>query len=343
MPPTLSQNEVDALMEALQDGRIDTDSEKTVVTRAPGGASDKAPEVKPYDLVSRERVVRGRMPTLDAIHGRLARRLAQNLAELGLPEPEVAADPAAPQKMGEFLSYQASPACINLLSIAPLQGTALFCVQPNLFFALLSIAFGGQAVAADATLPVRARPDLSAVETEFARMLSETFARAAAEAWSEVLALKPAYLRTEVSGDHLMTGASGDLVMACTFTVRVGGVEGRMELALPYGSLEPVKPRLAEHPQEESPADRERWLRNLRLAVANVPLRLSVELGRSRMSLRRLLDLQAGQIVRLDEHPGGPLRLFLGGAPKGLAVPVEQNGKFAIEFLEWRNPDDVRG
>lgn len=343
MPPTLSQNEVDALMEALQDGRIDTDSERTVITRAPGGAAAKTPEVKPYDLVSRERVVRGRMPTLDAIHGRLARMLSQHLAELGLPEPEIASDPAAPQKMGEFLSYQASPACINLLAIPPLQGTALLCIQPNLFFALLSMAFGGQALAADTALPVRARPDLSVIETEFARMLAEAFARAAAAAWSEVLALKPAYLRTEVSADHLMTAASGDLVMACAFPVRIAGVEGRLDLALPYASLEPVKPRLAEHPQEESPADRERWMRNLRLAVANVPLRLSIELGRCRMSLRRLLDLQVGQIVRLEEHPGGPLRLFLGGRPKGVAIPVEQNGKFAIEFLEWRRPDDARG
>ncbi|NMB73987.1 MAG: hypothetical protein GYA21_02520 [Myxococcales bacterium] len=330
-------------MEALQDGRIDTAQERTVITRTPGGATGKTPEVKPYDLVSRERVVRGRMPTLDAIHGRLARGLSQQLCELGLPEAEIASDPAAPQKMGEFLSYQTSPACINLLSIPPLQGTALLCVQPNLFFALLSMAFGGQAMVADAALPVRPRADLSAVETEFARLLSEAFARAAAAAWSEVLALKPAYLRTEVSAEHLMTGSSGDLVMACAFPMRVADVEGRLDLALPYTSLEPVKPRLAEHPQEESPADRERWQRNLRLAVAHVPLRLSIELGRSAMSLRRLLDLQVGQVVRLEEHPGGPLRLFLGGAHKGVAIPVEQNGKFAIEFVEWRKPDDARG
>lgn len=343
MPPTLSQNEVDALMEALQDGRIDTDSEKTVVTRAPGGAAGKTPEVKPYDLVSRERVVRGRMPTLDVIHGRLARLLSQALGELGLPEIEVLSDPAVPQKMGEFLSYQGSPACINLLAIPPLQGTALLCIQPNLFFTLLSMAFGGQALASDAALPARSRADLSPVETEFARMLAEAFSRAAAAAWSEIVPLKPAYLRTEVSADHLMTAGSGDPVMACSFLVRLAGMEGRLELALPYASLEPVKPRLAEHPQEESPSDRERWMRNLRLAVAQVPLRLSVELGRCMMSLRRLLDLQVGQIVRLEGHPGGPLRLFLGGAPKGLATPVEQNGKFAIEFLEWRRPDDPRG
>ncbi|RME20563.1 MAG: flagellar motor switch protein FliM, partial [Deltaproteobacteria bacterium] len=113
MPPTLSQNEVDALMDALEQGQIDTDD---------GKASGPQPEAKPYDLTSRDRIVRGSMPMLDVVNGRMARRLAQRLSDQLQEDVSLTAQPAAPMKLGEFLSYQPQPACINIVGFAPLLG-----------------------------------------------------------------------------------------------------------------------------------------------------------------------------------------------------------------------------
>jgi flagellar motor switch protein FliM len=329
MPPTLTKSEVDALMDALQDGRIDTSTANEVDASQPG--------VKKFDLTSRDRIVRGRMPTLDAINGRIARAFSQTLSNLMRGEIEVISESALPMKLGEFLSYQPTPACINLISITPLQGTSLLCIQPDLFYNLLNVILGGaqtQVTQSGGGMPNR---DFTAIEMDFARLLVDAWNKDTMTSWAEVFQLQPSYLHTEVTPTHIAVGAASEVFMSTTFQVRLNQTEGKIEFAIPYASLEPLKPQLIEHHMEETAADRKAWQDRLRAALMPVPVRMRVELGRIPIELSRLISLNIGDVVRLDRHPNSLLQLQIALQPKGLVSPLEINGNLGFEFKDWRN------
>jgi flagellar motor switch protein FliM len=332
LPPTLSQNEVDALMDALQDGQIDSDTSSDD-DRA--GADD----IKAFDLTSRDRIVRGRMPTLDVIHWRLAHQFGRRLGTLLRSEVELLPETALPMKLGEFLSYQASPACINLLSLSPLQGTGLFCIQADLFYLIFDAVLGGPGLNSEQGAMIPGGRDFTAVELDFASDLVRLFSQDAQSAWEEVYPLEPAYLQTEVSPDQVSTGTASDVMMTTTFQVKLGNREGKLDLALPYSSLEPIKSRLLEQHMEETAADRALWKKRLREAFDEVRLELCLELGRASMSLSDLLHLAPGDIVRLDSQPEGPLSLNIEKRPKAWVSPLEVSGNLGFEFQEWRDDD----
>ncbi len=329
MPPTLTENEVDALMTALHDGQVNTEEG---IDEANGNT------VEPFDLTSRDRIVRGRMPTLDAIHNKLVRRFNRSLSNLLCSPLEISVEPTRPMKLGEFLSYQSSPGCINLISLHPLLGTGMLCIDPQLFFSFLNLVFGGKGNQESDNQESPER-DFTPVEVEFARSLVEIFCADAESEWSDVHPVKPTYLSTEMSPKHLTIGSASDVMMVTNFTVLIAGMEGRIELAIPYTSLEPIKHMLVEHHTDESADDRDAWHERLWQAFLGVPLRMQIELGRSRMSFDHLLSLSSGDVIRLDKNPDSSLRLQLGGLLKGAVNPLEKNGNLAFEFSEWRTHD----
>lgn len=327
MPPTLSQNEVDALMDALEQGQIDTEEQS---------AGTAQPEFKPFDLTSRDRIVRGSMPMLDVINARLARHWSALLSDMLRDELNITAQPAAPIKLGEFLSYQSHPACINLVSLPPLLGTGLLCFQPNLFFTMLDTVFGGSS-----KQPIMAESrDLTPIELDFARTLVGGWAECAAAAWAGTHPVQPAYLQTEISPDHVLVGTASDVVMSTTYDVRLGEqLESKIELAVPYSTLEPIRDRLMQHPTEETDSDRHRWQENLLQALYDVPLRIKVDLGRTPIPVSRLLALSPGAVIRLHSHPQALLPLFVAGELKAEVAPVQVNGNLAFRFEHWRSHD----
>lgn len=329
MPPTLSQSEVDALMEALQEGDLESDD---------GSFAAQDEDVQSYDFASRDRIVRGRMPTLDVIHGRLAHRFSQRLSALLKMDIEIIAEVAHPMKLGEFLSYLSAPACINLLALDPLQGAGLVSLQPDLFFLILDSIFGGTGPKAEVPAVPGGRT-FTSIELDFAAQMMREFCEDMESAWAEVHPIKPAYLQTEVSPDHVAIGSASDVVMSAAMTVRLGEREGKIDLAIPYASIEPIKPRLVEQHMEESSLDRERWLNRLRDVVLKIELDLKLELGKTDISVIDLLRLQAGDVVRLDRHPGAPLPIMTGKRLKAWGTPLEVNGNLAFQFERWRRDE----
>jgi flagellar motor switch protein FliM len=332
MPPTLSKNEVDALMDALNEGHVDAPSDDDQ-------AQQLDEDVKTLDLTSRDRIVRGRMPTLDVIHGRLAQRFGTRLCALLRRDAELLPEVAQPQKLGEFLSYQPTPACIHLIGLSPLQGTGLVCLQPELFFFLLDAVFGGRGLTAGPGTGRTGGRELTSIELAFAADLIGGFAQDMSSAWVEVRALKPNYLSTVVVPEHVAIGTPSDVVMASTFRLRTGSHEFRMDIVLPYSALEPIKSRLVEQHMEETPADRQRWLERLQTSLERVPLRLQLELGRTRISLVELMRLSPGDVIRLDRAPSSRLPLRAGDRVVSWVAPLRIDGNLGFEFQEWRSDE----
>lgn len=333
MPASLTPNEVDALMDAIDDGRIDTAAEAEPVDQK------AETRIKAFDLTSRDRIIRGRMPTLDVINARTARALANTLSDMLQEDVDVSCEPATPIKLGEFLSYQSEPACINLISLAPLLGSGLLCVQPDLFFVLLDTVFGGSEPGERSPVGLTNGRDYTSIELDFARNLVTNWAACARNAWAGVRPFEPGYLHTEISPGHVSIGSISDVVISTTYLVRLTNFEGKIELAIPYTSLDPIKHLLLEHRTEESAADRRHWQDRLFDALSEVPLKLRIEFGRASMLLAKLIDLKPGDLVRLNSHPDGRLPMHIESRPKAWVTPVEINGNLAFEFDEWRNHD----
>lgn len=273
---------------------------------------------------------------LDIINSRLARRLANALTDLLQTTVEIMAEPTAPIKLGEFLSYQAAPACINIISLLPLNGIGLICLQSDLFFVLLNTLLGGgtntkmQANLSD-------RDFFTPFEMEFSRNLVEIISREFEPCWTDVLSeFRPTYIQTEINPQQVTTGTASDVMMTSTFQIKLLEMEGKLDIAIPYMSLEPIKAELQEHPTEGTEADRNLWQKRLIEAVLSIPLRTHVELGHIPMVISQFIGLAPGHLVRLDRDPLSPLPLFLGGRFKGWISPMEVKGNLAFEFKDWR-------
>ncbi|HEX6018599.1 MAG TPA: flagellar motor switch protein FliM, partial [Burkholderiaceae bacterium] len=128
----LSQDEVDALLEGI-----------TGESQKPDAPEPPADGVRGYDLASQERIVRGRMPTMEIVNERFARNARQGLFNLIRKSPEVSVGGIKMHKYSAFLRELVVPTSFNIMSVRPLRGCALIVLEPNFVFAVIDTLFGG--------------------------------------------------------------------------------------------------------------------------------------------------------------------------------------------------------
>jgi len=329
MSSPLDQSEIEALMAAIQDGRVGGDA-----------GADEANTAMPYDLTSQDRIIRGQMPTLDSINERLASTFGTTLAGRTRLDIRVSSAPSTLMKFADVGSMFMPPTSVWVVSLGPGHGLGVLLLDGTVGRAMLAGAMGDRKGRVDPASS-DGRNDLTNVERQVLKHILSLFTDAMGLAWREILKLRPEVLRFESDPRMAMVAPPSDLAILCSYEI-TGATNGRIQIAFPYATVEPVKKLLISPPRPGSSVD-ERFSKALCRDLENVEVEVKVEVGRSTLNLSRLLDLTVGDLLILDRSESTPLPVHVQGRPKMLGSPRIVAGSMAVvvdKGLKDMRPED---
>ncbi|MFC4727324.1 flagellar motor switch protein FliM [Coralloluteibacterium thermophilus] len=299
----LSQDEIDALLHGVDSGAVEVEPEP-----------DPPGTVRPFDFASQDRIVRGRLPTLEMINERFIRLWRIGLFNLLRRSAELSVGGIEMMKFGEYMHSLYVPTNLNLVRMKPLRGTGLIVFEPKLVFTVVDNFFGG-----DGRYPVRIEGrEFTQTEMRVIQLLlRQTFADLV-EAWAPVMPVEFDYINSEVNPHFANIISPRDYIVVSKFHVELEGGGGDLHVALPYAMLEPIRDLLDAAMSDRAERD-DTWIEAMREQLRKAEVTLSSTLVEKRMTLAQLLKLKVGDILPID-------------MPKHVALRVDETPVFTGEF-----------
>lgn len=279
----LNQDEIDALLHGVDSGAV-----KTEAPIAPG-------EARNYDFSNQVRIVRGRMPTLEMINERFARLFRISLFNLLRRTPEVAVAPVKMLKFSEYVHSLHVPTNLNLVKIMPLRGTGLIVLDPKLVFTTVDNFFGGNGRYAK----IEGR-EFTATEQRIIHMLLKHVFADLKEAWSHVQRLDIEYVNSEINPHFANIVSPTEIVVITSFHVELDGGGGDIHITMPYAMIEPLRELLDAGVASDRVEHDERWVSALKEEIEDADVELTTLLGRSKLTMRQLMDMKPGDVLPCD-------------------------------------------
>lgn len=333
----LNTDEINALMTAIQDGRV-----------APEAGARTRGTAANYDLTSQDRVIHRQMPTLDAINEQIATMFGMGMAGRTRLTVRVTSGPASMLRFADFNSLLAPPSTVTVMSLGKGGSQALLVLEPGLADAMIAAALGDKRGRNDEPTPAPAqgdaRRDFTMVERNVLRRLIGVFTDAMSTAWAPVLPFKPEVLRFEADPRLAVIAPSNETAVLCSFELE-GAMRGVIQLALPYTAIEPARKALMSPPMLHSVSDKG-FANALRQEINQVEVDVAALLGKASMTIDQLLDLEVGHVLMLGTSEGASLPVFVQGKAKFTGQPKVVGGAIALELdagpvAELRRPFDT--
>ncbi len=327
MEKILSQDEVDALLRGLSDGEIEGEKQN----------ADEIDGIKTYDLTSQDRIIRGRMPTLEIINDRFARLHRVTLSAAMRKIVDITVVQTDMIKFGEFTRTLPVPTSLHILKMDPLRGHVLLVVESRLIFSLVDCLFGGTG---KSRFKIEGRDFTSIEQRVIARVVQGVLCDLE-NAWKPVVPLNFQLTRSEVNPQFATIVAPTDLVVVVHFELELDQLIGKIILCLPYSTIEPIRSRLyASFQSDQLEVDVE-WLNRLRQRVMDLEVEVMVELGNGTIRGRDLMQLEVGDVVVLDKEIQSPLTVKIEGVPKLKARPGICRGNRAFQVTDFIKAPEI--
>ena len=281
----LSQDEVDALLQG-----ITGESQKLEQEDVPKEG------IRDYNLAQQERIVRGRMPTMEIINERFARNIRVGLFNFIRKSPEVSVGGIKVQKYSAFLREIVVPTNFNIMAVRPLRGSGLIVCEPTLVFAVIDSLFGG---AGKFHTRIEGR-DFSATEQRIIRRLVDVIAEEYKRSWQGIYPVELEYQRSEMQPQFANVATPSEIVVCCSFTLEIGDTSGTIHFCIPYATLEPIRDVLFSSIQGDSAEPDRRWVKLLTQQIQSAEVDLVAELAHAPATVEQLLALKPGDFIELD-------------------------------------------
>jgi len=321
----LSQDEIDALLHGVSGGDVETETDEEI----PEG------EVRGYDFASQDRIVRGRMPTLEMINERFARYFRISLFNMLRRSGEISVSGVQMLKFAEYVHSLFVPTSLNLVKVNPLRGTSLFVLEPKLVFSLVDNFFGG---GGRFHTKIEGR-EFTPTELRVINMVLEMAFQDLMQAWKPVMKVDFEYQSSEVNPHFANIVSPTEVVVVNTFRIELEGGGGDLHVTMPYSMVEPIRELLDAGVQSDRSDRDERWTRAIREEMKEAKVELSTTLLETSLSLREINELQAGDVIPVD-------------LPELVTLEAEEtpvfrgkygvhNGSRAIKIVEKIIPDRI--
>ena len=310
----LSQDEVDALLQG-----ITGESQKLEAEEVQQGG------IRDYNLASQERIVRGRMPTMEIINERFARNIRIGLFNFIRKSPEVAIGGIKVQKYSAFLREIVVPTNFNIVSVKPLRGSGLIVCDPTLVFAVIDSLFGG---IGKFHARIEGR-DFSPTEQRVIFRLVEVITAEYHKAWKGIYPLELEYQRSEMQLQFANIATPSEIVVSTSFTLEIGETSGTVYFCIPYSTLEPIRDVLYSSTQGDSTEPDRRWVNLLKHQLQSAEVELVAELAQAPATVEQLLAFKPGDFIELDLEP--VIKTKIDGVPVFEAHYGTSNGKYALK------------
>lgn len=311
----LSQEEVDALLKGVSG---ETDEAPTEIDNAVGA--------KPYDLGRQERIVRGRMPTMELINERFARYLRIGLFNYMHKGVEVSVAPIKVQKYSEFIRNLVVPTNLNLIMAKPLRGTGLIVLDPNLVFLVVDNMFGG-----DGRFHTRVEGrDFTATEQRIIQGLIGVIFEEYQKAWQPVYPLTFEYVRSEMNTQFANIATPSEVVISITFNLEFSGNTTDLHICLPYSMVEPIRDMLHSSMHSEQTTTDNRWTGTLTRQLKTAEVELVATLGTTTVMLNQIVNMKIGDVIPLTIED--KIQTTVAGVPVIESRYGIHNGQYALKI-----------
>lgn len=318
MSDLLSQDEIDALLHGVDDvEEEEVDSGEEAV----GSALE-------YDFSSQDRIVRGRMPTLEIVNERFARHMRVSLFNMMRRSAEVSINGIQMIKFGEYIHTLFVPTSLNMVRFRPLKGTGLITMEARLVFILVDNFFGGDG-RYHAKIEGR---EFTPTERRIIQMLLKIIFEDYKEAWAPVMDVSFEYLDSEVNPAMANIVSPTEVVVISSFHIELDGGGGDFHVSLPYSMLEPIRELLDAGVQSDKEDTDLRWSKALRDEILDVKVNLSTHMLDVEMTLEDIMELKDGDVIPIDmpEH----ITLFVEGLPTFRTKMGQSRENVALKVVE---------
>jgi len=282
----LSQDEIDALLHGVDDGDVDTDGDEEL--------NDGT--ARSFDFNSQERIVRGRLPTLEMINERFARNFRVSMFNLLRRQAEIAVGGVQMMKFAEYVHSLYVPTSLNMTKIDPLKGTGLFVIDPKLVFIVVDNFFGG---AGRFYNKIEGR-EFTPTEQRVISMLLEQIFKDLEDAWKPIKPLKIEYQSSEVNPHLANIVSPTEVVVVSTFRVDLEGGGGDLHVTMPYSMIEPIRDLLDAGVQSDMSEIDDRWRLSLRDEIFESKVEVKSFLSDVEINLSEVNKLKIGDIIPFD-------------------------------------------
>jgi len=311
----LSQDEVDALLEG-----VTGESQKSQHEDLPEGG------IRNYDISSQERIVRGRMPTMEIVNERFGRNFRIGLFNLVRRSPEISVGTVAVQRYNAFLRELAVPTNFNICAIRPLRGSGLIVCEPTIVFGIIDMLYGGAG-----KFPTRIEGrDFSATEQRIINRVVDVICEEYKKAWQGIYPLELSWQRSEMQPQFANIATPSEIVVATEFQLEIGDISGSIHICMPYAALEPIRDVLYSATQGDAIEVDRRWVKVLTREIQAAEVTLVAELARAPATVQQLLAMKTGDFIELERQPH--IRASIGGVPVFDCQYGTHNAKYAIRI-----------
>jgi len=332
MGDILSQLEVDSLLSGLSEGKVETE------TDVPSETDD---DVRPYDFSGQEKVIRGRLPTFEVINERFTREIRTSISTLLHTTVDIATESMETVKFSEFGRSLPVPTSLHVLRLEPFRGYVLLVLESQLVFNLIDTFFGGQG---DGKAKVEGR-EFTAIEDVMIQKVVDACMKGIDIAWAPVEKIETVYVRSEVNPQFATIVPPTDLVIVVKFEVDLEQSTGVISLCLPYAMIEPIRNKLASGFQSDALDVDHAWQRRVKEIIMESTVEMAVQLGKTEISGERLINLNIGDVIPLDQSADVLLSGMIERVPKLKGFAGVQRGfqafkiqkKIGIEEEEQEN------
>ncbi|QSX28947.1 flagellar motor switch protein FliM [Shewanella cyperi] len=313
MTDLLSQDEIDALLHGVDDVEEEDVDESGIEARA-------------YDFSSQDRIVRGRMPTLEIVNERFARHLRISMFNMMRRAAEVSINGVQMLKFGEYVHTLFVPTSLNMVRFQPLKGTALITMEARLVFILVDNFFGGDG-RFHAKIEGR---EFTPTERRIVQLLLKIIFEDYKDAWAPVMDVEFDYLDSEVNPAMANIVSPTEVVVVNSFHIEVDGGGGDFHITMPYSMIEPIRELLDAGVQSDKQDTDMRWSQALRDEIMDVDVGFEATLVEHELTLRDVMEMKAGDIIpvelpeyvlmKIEELP--TYRCKLGRSRENLALKI---------------------
>lgn len=325
MAQVLSQDEVDALLSAVND---DSESEIEAGFNDEYEETEGTDNVQSYDLTNQDRVIRGRMPILEIIYERFIRSFRVSLSNSLRKISTISMISTDLLKFGEFVNTLPIPSCMCIMRFNELRGPALIVFESKLAYAIIDSYFGGT----DRPFTKIEGKEFTSIELSFMKRVMDMAINDLEEAWAPVHKIDAQYMRTEINPQFIGVVPPSDVIITTTFEVEFESASGTIMVVIPYATIEPIKQKLSSSYQSENDVVDSLWTQAMHEHVKQATASAVVKLGETDMTIGDLIGLQVGDIIPLSQEVSGELAVEIEDVKKFNCLVGEYKGNKAVQI-----------
>lgn len=320
MADVLSQNEIDALLKQLSSGELDVDNLD----------DSKSVKIKDYDFSRPAKFSKEHLRTLEIIFEHFGRLLSSNLPAYVRKNVQVEVMNSEAVTYSEFSNALSNPVLLGVVNMAPLNGNIIIEMATNIGFTVIDRLLGGVGE------PLLKSRDFSEIELSILERIFNIIIDLLREPWANVVEIVPYLERIETNSQFAQIISPTEMIAIVTININVGGVEGLMNICLPYITLEDVMDKLNTKYWFSTMQDKDEtsYAEAIETIINKALIPVSAELGKSNITVLDFMNLQVGDVIKLDNNVEDELDIYVGNIVKFKALPGSFSDNYAVKITE---------